>query len=347
MLAAVAVLAAAGIWLFRGQPAPPAAPAQAIPSPVSVPTSTVQLEPHVHGSLTTWNVPGPFVGLRSVAAAPDGRVWVTEQDGAQVDVLDGDTMTRYEISKRFNEAGAFAFGRGPDDALWFTGYPAGTLGRVLPDGRVNLFAPRGDGATTLAIAEGPGGEMWTTDPNLGAVVRIGSDGTVTPVLVSADGGQTQRPGFITQGTDGAMWFTIPDTSQVARLQPTGDPKITRYTVPGHVTPRNIVVGEDGDLWVSLEDRAALARVDEATGNVSIVVLRGGVPTRGLNDLAVAPDDTLWITTPSSAVLHVAPSGRVISRTDIPGTHYADGISVAPDGSVWVAARDDIIANIQP
>ena len=60
--------------------------------------------------------------------------------------------------------------------------------------------------------------MWATDPNLGAIVRIGADGTVTPILVSADGGQTQRPGFIVPGTDGqAMWFTIPDTSQVAKV----------------------------------------------------------------------------------------------------------------------------------
>jgi virginiamycin B lyase len=218
----------------------------------------------------------------------------------------------------------------------------------MPDRTVNLFEARGDGATTLGIAQGPDGTMWATDPNLGAVVKIGTDGSLTPVPVSQNGGQTQRPGFIVDGGDGNMWFTIPDTSQVASVPATGETTVTRFRVPGNVTPRNIVSAGDGTLWVSLEDRAALAHLDEATGHVTIVPLRGDtLPTAGLNDLALASDGTLWVTTPSSTVLHVDTDGRIIGETKIPGALYADGITVAPDGSVWVAARNDLIAKIVP
>jgi streptogramin lyase len=252
------------------------------------------------------------------------------------------------VENVFPDAGAFGLGWGPGDALWFTGYPGGTLGRVMPDRTINLFQARFDGATTLGIAQGPDGSMWATDPNLGSLVRIGADGSLTPVVVSKDGGQTQRPGFVVDGGDGNMWFTIPDTSQVASVPATGAPTVTKYTVPGHVTPRNIVTGAGGTLWVSLEDRPALARVDEATGHVTIVPLRGQVPTSGLNDLALAEDGTLWVTTPSETVLHVEPStGRILDEVKIPGALYADGLTVAPDDSVWVAARDDLIVRIAP
>jgi len=80
----------------------------------------------------------------------------------------------------------------------------------------------------------------------------------------------------------------------------------------------------------------------------LVPLRGDtLPTAGLNDLALASDGTLWVTTPSSTVLHVDTDGRIIGETKIPGALYADGITVAPDGSVWVAARNDLIAKIVP
>ena len=342
------VLLAVGIWFVAGRSdGSPVTPAQGIPVAVAVPTRVTELTPVGHGAVTTWKIPVALVGLRSVAIGPDGRVWVTEQNLAEVASLDGNELTRYAVTAISDNAGAFSFGWGPDGALWFTGYPGGSLGRVMPDGRVNLFESRGEAATTLGIAAASDGSIWTTDPNLGAVVRVGADGTVTPVVVSADGGRTQRPGFIVAGRGDQMWFTIPDTSQVATVSTTGDHGITRYTVPGLVTPRDIVAAGDGTCWVTLEDKAALAHVDGSTGHVAVVPLHGAIPTDGLNDLALAQDGTLWITTPSDTVLHVSTSGRVLARVAIAGASYADGITVAPDGAVWVAARDDIIAKITP
>jgi len=349
ILALVAVAAVGGILVLRnGSTTTPAPAPLALPAPITVPTKTATIAPVRHGRVTTWEVPDHLVGLRSIAVGPDGRVWVTEQNRAQVDSLVGNDLTRYEVEKPFPDAGAFAFGWGPDNALWFTGYPGGTLGRVFPDGSINLFAARGDAATTLGVAEGPGDTMWATDPNLGAIVRIGADGTVTPILVSADGGQTQRPGFIAPGTDGqAMWFTIPDTSQVAKVSTASDQTITRYTVPGHVTPRNIVATGDGSFWVTLEDKTALAGVDESSGKVTIVPLRGSLPVDGLNDLALAKDGSLWVTTASNLVLHVSTDGKILDQVHIPGAAYADGITIGPDGTIWVAARDDLITRIEP
>jgi virginiamycin B lyase len=347
-VAVVAVAAAIGTWLLmRPDRSTTAATGPSIAASVPVTSTTTRVTPVHHGRITTWQIPEELVGLRGIAVAPDGTVWVSEQNRGQVDALEGNRLTRYHVEKLFPDAGAFAFGWGPGDALWFTGYPGGTLGRVMPDRTINLFTSRGDGATTLGVAQGPDGTMWATDPNLGAVLRIGANGSLTPVVISHDGGQTQRPGFITDGGDGNMWFTIPDTSQVASVAATGEPTVTRYRIPGNVTPRNIVAAGDGTLWVSLEDRTALAHIDEATGHVTVVRLNAiPMPTTGLNDVALARDGTLWITTPSKWVLHADTDGRIIEETEVPGALYADGITVAPDGSIWVAARDDLIAKIR-
>ena len=135
---------------------PPHRLAQALPSPISVPTKIATITPVRHGKVTTWEVPDHLVGLRSIVVGTDGRVWVTEQNRAQVDSLVGNDLTRYEVEKPFPDAGVFAFGWGPDDALWFTGYPGGTLGRVFPDGSVNLFASsRRAGRRPSASRRGP------------------------------------------------------------------------------------------------------------------------------------------------------------------------------------------------
>jgi virginiamycin B lyase len=340
----VVVLVAGVATVAARQTGHQAAVAAGLPDPVAVPSTTTAVTPHVVGSVTTWQMPAHLVGLRGIAVGPDGRVWVTEQNTAQIASLSGDQITRYALNDTFPDAGAFAFAWGADGSLWFTGYPGGTLGRVAPDGRVNEFGSRGTGATTLGAAQGRDGAMWVTDPNLGAVVRIGVDGSVTPTLVSSDGGSTHRPAFIVRGPDDAMWFTIPDTSQIGRID-TG--KLTMITVPGHVVPRNIVAAPDGVLWATMEDAPGLVRIDPTTSTAAVVPLRGSVPTAGLDDLAVAADGSLWVTTPSATVLHVTTDGQIIDRVAIPGAGYTDGVAVAPDGGVWVAARDDIIARIQP
>ena len=342
---AVVVVAVIGVIAARSQS--PTVPASGIPAPIQVPTEPATLTPHTEGDVTTWTMPDALVGLRDVEVGADGRVWLTEQNTAQIASLDGDRLSTYQLNASFPDAGAFAFAPASDGSLWFTGYPGGTLGRVLPDGRANLFGSRGEAATTLGIVQGPDGAMWTTDPNLGEVVRIGEDGSVRPTLISEDGGQTRRPGFIAPGSDGALWFTIPDTDEIGRIT-TGDaPDVTRYRVPGGGVPRDIVAAPDGTLWASLEDRTALVRIDPAQAQVEVVPLRGRMPTPGLDDLALAPDGTIWVTTPSSTVLHVGTDGRVLGRVTIPGASYADGVTVAPDGAVWVAARDDVLAKIQP
>src|SRR5580765_2140161 len=90
ILSVIAIGAIVGIVLLRnqGSSAPPA-PVQAIPSPISVPTKTDTITPVRNGQVTTWQVPDQLVGLRSVVVGPDGRVWVTEQNRAQVDSLVG------------------------------------------------------------------------------------------------------------------------------------------------------------------------------------------------------------------------------------------------------------------
>src|SRR5262245_28467356 len=115
VLALIAIAAIVGIVLVRqGSGDSAAPPVQALPAPVVVPTKTANVTPVRHGRVTTWQIPESLVGLRSVAVDPQGVVWLTEQNRAQVDSLDGNRLTRYEVGKIFPDAGAFGFGWGPD-----------------------------------------------------------------------------------------------------------------------------------------------------------------------------------------------------------------------------------------
>src|SRR5262245_35222026 len=108
ILAVISVAAIVGILVIRngsGTTTPPA-PAQAIASPAPVPTKQATITPKHHGPVTTWQIPEALVGLRSIAVGPDGRVWLTEQNRGQVDSLDGNELTRYEVPKLSTDAGA-------------------------------------------------------------------------------------------------------------------------------------------------------------------------------------------------------------------------------------------------
>jgi streptogramin lyase len=109
-------------------------------------------------------------------------VWITEQNRGTVERLTDGRLTRFGTDA-FPYVGAFSFGSGPGGAMWFTGFPGGSIARILPDGTANGFAPLSDSSATLGIAEGDGGVMWITDSQRGLLIRIGPDGAVAQISV--------------------------------------------------------------------------------------------------------------------------------------------------------------------
>jgi virginiamycin B lyase len=311
------------------------------PSTVAVHTASGTITPVEHGRVTVWPLPEKLVGPRDVLVTSDGAVWTTEQDRGLVDALRGGTLTRYGTDA-FQDVGAFGLALGPGEAVWFTGYPGGSVGRILPDGTANGFQPVLESTVSTGIAQAPDGTMWVTLNNPSALERIGPDGAVSSVgVVPPPGIPTAKlyPRDITRAVDGTMWFTDPGTGAVGRVTTASSPSgEERLIAGGGHQPRSIAAAPDGSLWVTLTDERALAEIDPTTGDARIVPVKGATGT--LNDLLVAPDGTIWISEAGPYLLHVKTDGATIERVKLPdGIVYTDGLSQAPDGTIWAAATD--------
>ena len=318
------------------------------PASQAVPVTIARPQRISGAGVIGWRLPVPLAGPRDVAVTAAGTVWITEQNKGAVDAFTNGHLLRYEIDAKFPDSGAFGLGAGPSDSMWFTGYPNGNIGRLLPDGTANSFSAIVDASGTVAVAQAPDRAMWITDVNLGAVIRISDLGEVAAYAVPPPTGTGERVGpyDIARGSDGMLWFTDPRTRSIGTISYAGTPTIVEYPILDGSDPRSIAAGVNGTMWVTLPKVPGIGRVD-APGSVH--TFRVGAAKDSLNDLAVAEDGTIWLTTAGRSILHVRPDGTLIQRVTMPdGAVGADGIAVASDGTVWAAATDaNMVVEITP
>ncbi|HTG46296.1 MAG TPA: hypothetical protein VK646_01395 [Actinomycetota bacterium] len=326
------------------------APSTTFPVPQAVPVTAGALQRVGGGRATGWILPDAYAGPRDVAVQPSGTVWVTEQNKGVVAVLSQGKAVSYKVDAKFPNSGTFALAAGPGGSMWFTGYPNGNIGRILPDGTVNSFASAVDASGTVAATQADDGSMWITDVNLGVVFRIDGVGHTSVFSVPAPNGTNQRvaPYDIATGTNGRLWFTDPRTRSIGRIGVGGtEPSIVEIPTQDQADPRSIAVGRDGQVWVSFSRERGIGRLDQSTGVARMMPVQGAQSP--INNLAVAPDGSLWVTTAGREILHVRPNGGLIERIELPGDATgADGIAIAPDGTVWAAATDaNMVVEIRP
>lgn len=156
------------------------------------------------------------------------------------------------------------------------------------------------------------------------------------VLLTADGSRV-----ITGTNDGAIWSLTPDGTRVDRLALTGGRPLGLEWLP------------DGRLLVC-DAQVGLLALDPATREIEHLLTEiDGVPLRCINNAAVAPDGTIYVSdssrhysvedwkldlvahTRSGRLLRRSPDGEVTTLLD--GLAFANGVSLTADGEqVWVA-----------
>ncbi|MGK2857925.1 MAG: kelch repeat-containing protein [Thermoanaerobaculia bacterium] len=212
----------------------------------------------------------------SIAAAPDGVVWV----GCDIELarinLD-DTIDFFPYAPTYSHPSDLVVG--PDGALWFADEFADSVGRVIPGGAVQSFSlPYGSGPRAITV--GPDGALWVARRGDGTVTRVATDGTMRDFPIGGE------PSDIATGPDGALWVAF-DQTRVARLHPAGSLRhvTTRYT------PHGIVSG-GGSLW-AFTSGGYVQRIDPVAGGMewhNIGSYQSGTMTG-----VWGPDSKLWFT----------------------------------------------------
>jgi virginiamycin B lyase len=319
------------------------------------------------GVVSEFPLPADTVPL-SIAAGPDGNLWVSEEFNPLDDFLASagrigkltptGTLVEYPLAAPVQPP-AFAvlpgdITPGPDGALWFVqsdGESHVGLGRIATDGTLSEIADRHAivpvGLSPSALTTGPDGNLWLTWG--GGIDRVTTAGVITSfVLPDLAGGhppgmQTQpivlAPSDITSGPDGALWFTeMAPGPKVGRITTAG--VVTEFPVPDRLLagppsftgfPAAITAGPDGALWYAGSDFAVYG-----SQLIAPTLAIGRITTAGaVTETPVPP-----------ALLPVVGDLDPTSRANAPRQTF-DGL--APPGSTvrLFAARTDAPGTVVP
>ena len=244
------------------------------------------------GSTTAYPLPPGLGGPVALTAGPDGALWFVYNS------LTANGIGRLTPSGQFtsftdpslgssdwnnaNHRDLMNITTGPDGALWFAMFNAGTspatgwIGRISTAGVVSTFSVPFP-SQPEELTTGPDGAIWfagppvcwrvSASPNVwtchDALGRLSLSGSFSQFTSST--GQIGLVMGITAGPDGALWFTNYNSPgqqfvapPVARI--TTDGTITGYSDPGMQGTQGITVGPDGALWFSDLFNGTIGRV---------------------------------------------------------------------------------------
>jgi len=183
-------------------------------------------------------VPGGF-GQSSIAIAPDGTIWFTENATFAAGRLTPSTgqISEYPLEAPEQPTGITV---GPDGKVW---YAVGDheIAQITPptNGEFVEFS-LGFGANPLSLAVGSDGNLWVTETGRSKIARFQPSGIVNELQPPAINGEPQH---IVAAPDGTLWFTEAAGRDVVRVMTSG---VFEAVPTGQenfditVTPNNVV-----------------------------------------------------------------------------------------------------------
>ena len=255
-----------------------------------------------------------------IAEGPAGNLWVTVENGVIAKVaLDG-TSIGYQTN---TDPGAIA--AGPDGYMWFTDRARAQIGKISPEGAVQLYS---NNATNRAedIALGLDGNMWFTVPDAQQVGKITSGGAVT--LYNTGGIDMD---WITPGPAGSNRVYVASNSQNKLGIVTSDGTFSEIDGPrGGQDVFDIQLIND-QVWFTSSNGviASLTRLVADSSFVQVSNAALGNPTH----IGVGAGGTMWTANfAPAATSHVTTGGDVVATYPLPNP--AKGLLQAKDGNVW-------------
>ena len=302
-------------------------------------------------------------GARSIAKAPDGRVWFTEPSLNRVVSISDDavgTMSEYEVPTA--DAGLSSIapdlsdcspgGGCADRGMWFSESNVDRVAHVSPNGSIFEYPLPTTGARPSAIAGDPAGGGWFTEPGADRIGRVSESGQISeyrlptlaadPIAITA-GGDTNDP------TAGGVWFAEKAAKQIGHID--SSRKVSEYPLPaGAGAPTAIsadVRGGAAGAWF-LEPSANTVGHIDAYGDIDQYrIPTANASAQGLAS-AAGPDGSsngAWFSETSTDQLGFISSNGQFSEFTIPGANpgavaFTPSIDVPPtDGyskyeAVW-------------
>jgi gluconolactonase len=243
------------------------------------------------------------------------------------------------VAKPLTEAGSFTEGiEGPNCDAQGNVYAVnfarqGTIGKVAPDGRGEVFVELSDGSIGNGIVFDRAGKMYVADYVKHNVLRI--DPRTRAVTVFAHHGEMNQPNDLAIGPDETLYASDPNwresTGQLWRIDRDGT--VTRL-VTGMGTTNGIEVSPDGkSLYVNESVQrnvwAFTITPEHTLANKRLLIQ---FPDHGFDGMRCDVDGNLYITRyGKGTVVKVSPEGKVVREVSILGARPSNLCFGGPDG----------------
>jgi virginiamycin B lyase len=90
-------------------------------------------------SAIEFSLPTPASGPTTIALAPDGTLWFTEQSGNRIGRMapDGTAIKEFDLPNPASAPRIITIG--PDNNFWFSEHEGNRIGRITPGGQITEF----------------------------------------------------------------------------------------------------------------------------------------------------------------------------------------------------------------
>jgi virginiamycin B lyase len=206
----------------------------------AAPAAQVALE--LKGKMHMWDVPAPSSAPLNAAVDPQGNVWFTLKDAAQLARFSPDTEEWKLFKIPTDDSGASGIVSDPKGVIWFTESHVGKIGRLDPKSSLvtEYNAPTARDPQTPVF--GSDGALWFTAEDSNLIGRMDmASGKITEFSVPT---QNSHPyGLISVG-DGVLWFCELTGEKLGRLDPRSG-QISELALPySDVRPRGLAATGD-------------------------------------------------------------------------------------------------------
>ncbi|HEX3467777.1 MAG TPA: hypothetical protein VHT05_06860 [Candidatus Elarobacter sp.] len=188
----------------------------------------------------------------------------------------------------------------------------------------------------------PGGPTATIVASTSGVASVSVAFTPTPTFYQFSiPVSTNRPQWISAGSDGNMWFTESPGGAVARITPAG--VVTEFAVPtANAQPEMIIGASDGNLWFTefstspAPGTSKIAKVTTTGSFTEYSTLFAPPPLDEPLGLVDRGDGNIWyVANGSSRVGFQGISSGVAGETSVPTANSGPfGIATAPDNNLY-------------
>ena len=243
------------------------------------------------------------------------------------------------VARAITEEGAFTAGiEGPNCDRAGNVYAVnfakdGTIGRVVPEGKAEIFVELPTGSVGNGIVFDRSGAMYVADYPKHNVLKI--DPATKKISVFAHEPTMNQPNDLAIAPDGTLYASDPnwgkDTGQIWRIDRDG--KVTKVA-PDLGTTNGIEVSPDGKtLYVNESvQRGVWAFPIQKDGSLGERRLIKQFPDHGFDGMRCDVEGNLYITRyGEGTVVKMSPAGEILKKIDVLGASPSNLCFGGPDG----------------